>query len=267
MNTALPAGRSVLAGVLSAAFALGSIVPVVAFAEVSEEPLLGPGLRSRPAYDGSATQRAEFVPVVRYYGQHWFARSTQGVLEGGARIELAPGLHAGAQLAYESGRKTSESDFLKSHGVPDIKIGASVGVHVEWDHKFGPMPITLLARARQHADSDRGAQADFRLSAGIFQSGRVAAGAFTQATWADAKSTNSFYSTPPPQSPTDLPEFSAGSGWLFASFGLLWSVDLSRDWTVVGSMESRNLRGDAARSPLAERTSNYYASAGIAYRL
>jgi outer membrane scaffolding protein for murein synthesis (MipA/OmpV family) len=64
-----------------------------------------------------------------------------------------------------------------------------------------------------------------------------------------------------------LPEFSAGSGWLFAGFGLLWSVDLSRDWTVVGSMESRNLRGDAARSPLAERTSNYYASAGIAYRL
>jgi outer membrane scaffolding protein for murein synthesis (MipA/OmpV family) len=47
---------------------------------------------------------------------------------------------------------------------------------------------------------------------------------------------------------------------------LLWSVDLSPDWIVVGNMESRHLRGDAARSPLAERTSNYYASAGVAYR-
>ena len=266
MNAALPADRSVSAGALSVTLALGLIVPVVAFAELSEEPLLGPGLRSRPAYDGSDSQRIELVPVVRNYGQHWFARSTQGVLEGGARIELAPGLYTGAQLAYEPGRKTSESDFLKSHAVSDIKIGASVGVHLEWDHKFGPMPITLLARARQHADSDRGAQVDFRLSAGVFQSGRVAAGVFTQATWANAKSTGSFYSTPPPQSPTDLPEFNAGSGWLFASFGLLWSVDLSRNWTVVGSMESRHLHGDAARSPLAERTSNYYASAGIAYR-
>jgi outer membrane scaffolding protein for murein synthesis (MipA/OmpV family) len=47
---------------------------------------------------------------------------------------------------------------------------------------------------------------------------------------------------------------------------LLWSVDLSRNWIVVGSMESRVLHGDAERSPLAERESNYYASAGLAYR-
>jgi MipA family protein len=268
MNTALAAGLSVSVGILYVTFVLGVIVPAAAFAELSQEPLLGPGLRLRPAYDGSASQRAELVPVVRYYGEHWFARSTQGVLEGGARTELAPGLHAGAQLAYEPGRKTSESDFLKSHDVPDIKIGASVGVHLEWDHKFGPMPITVLTRARRHADSDRGAQVDFRLSAGVFHSGRVSAGVFTQATWASAKSTSSFYAITPPQSAaTGLPAFDAGSGWLFASFGLLWSIDLSRDWIVVGSMESRHLRGDAARSPLAERTSNYYASAGVAYRL
>ncbi|HEY6720612.1 MAG TPA: MipA/OmpV family protein, partial [Burkholderiales bacterium] len=179
MNTALPAVRSISAGILSAMFAFGLIVPVAAFAELSDEPMLGPGLRSRPAYDGSGSQHIELVPVVRYFGEHWFARSTQGVLEGGARIELAPGLHAGAQLAYEPGRKASESDFLKSHDVPDVKIGASVGVHLEWDHKFGPMPITFLARARQRTDSDRGAQVDLRLSAGIFQSGRVAAGVFT----------------------------------------------------------------------------------------
>ena len=48
--------------------------------------------------------------------------------------------------------------------------------------------------------------------------------------------------------------------------GVLWSVDLSRDWIVVGSLEARRLHGDPARSPLAQRVSNHYASAGLAYR-
>lgn len=252
--------------ILSVAFSFGLILPLTAFAELSNESLLGPGLRSKPAYDGSASQRVELVPVVRYFGQPLFARSTQGVLEGGARMELAPGLYAGAQLAYEPGRKTGESDFLKSHNVSDVDQGASAGVHLEWDHRFGPMPITLLVRARQHIDSDRGAQADLRLSAGVYRSGRVSAGVFTQTTWADAKSTGSFYDITPQQSvTTGLPAYRAVSGLLFASFGLLWSVDLSREWVVVGSMESRHLHGNAEHSPLAERKSNYYASAGLAY--
>ena len=249
-----------------ATFAFGVFVPLAAFAELTNDSLLGPGLRSRPAYDGSASQRVELVPVVRYFGRPWFARSTQGVLEGGVRIEIAPGLHAGAQLAYEPGRRTSESDFLESRNVSGIKRGASLGLNLEMDHKLGPMPITQLMSVRQHTDSDRGAQADLRLSAGVYRGGPVAAGLFAQATWANAKSAGSFYGITPQQSAaTGLPAFGAGSGWSFGSVGLLWSIDLSRDWIVVGSMEARRLLGDAAHSPLAQRTSNYYVSAGIAY--
>ena len=249
------------------ALVVGLMVPLAAFAELSEDSLLGPGLRTRPAYDGSATRRWDLVPVIRYYGQHWFARSTQGALEGGARMELAPGLHAGAQLAYEPGRNARESDFLKLHRVQDVDRGASVGVHLEWDHKFGPVPIALLARARHHTDSDRGAQVDLRLSAGVFQKGPVAAGVFTQATWANAKSARSFYGITPPQSaPTGLPAYDPGSGWLAASVGLLYSVELRRDWVIVGNLEARRLQGDAANSPLVERATNYYASVGVTYR-
>ena len=53
---------------------------------------------------------------------------------------------------------------------------------------------------------------------------------------------------------------------MFGSFGLLWSVDLTRNWIVVGSMEARQVEGDAARSPLTEHSTNYYVSAGLAYR-
>jgi outer membrane protein len=242
-------------------------MPMAAVAELSDDPLLGAGLRTRPAYDGSASQRTELVPVLRQFGSPWFARSTQGVLEGGVRVEFAPGLHAGAQLAYEPGRQSRESDFLTAHGVADIGRGASVGLQLEWDHVFGPMPISVLTRLRKHTDVKRGTQADMRLSAGIFHSGPVSAGAFAQGIWADARSVGSLYGvTAQEAATTGLPAFTPASGLLSASGGLLWSVDLGHNWVVLGSLESRRLRGDAAQSPLAERTSNYYVTVGIAYR-
>lgn len=251
-----------IAGIAGAA-----LLPLAAFAELSNESLIGPGLRSRPAYDGSSSQRTELVPVVRYFGPTLFVRSTQGVLEAGARTELMPGLYAGAQLAYEPGRLGSESGFLASRNVADISRGASVGLQMEWDHKIGPAPITLLGRVRKNLKSELGTQLDLRLSAGVFQRGPFAAGVFGQAIWADAKSTNAHYGIAPEQSATTgLPGFQPRSGWLNTSFGLLWSLDVGPKWVAVGSLERRRLAGDAASSPLVERRSNNYVSAGLAYR-
>ena len=237
------------------ALALLTIVPLAALAQsvLPEYAWIGAGVRTRPAYDGSAAQRTDLIPTVRYYGKPWFARTTQGILEGGARTELARGLNVGAQLAYEGGRLASESDFLRSSNFPDIKPGASVGLHLEWDRKLGPVPVTLLARGRHFVDRDRGAQADLRFTAIVFGGGAITAAVFIQETWADSKSNQSFY---------DM----TGSGPLYTSGGLLWGADLSREWIVVGNLEARRLHGDAARSPLAERTSNHYASASLAYR-
>jgi hypothetical protein len=46
----------------------------------------------------------------------------------------------------------------------------------------------------------------------------------------------------------------------------VWSVDLNQPWVLVGSAEARHLHGDATHSPLNERATNSYISAGIAYR-
>ena len=244
---------------------LAALLPPAALAELTNGTLLGAGLRSRPAYDGSATQQTEAVPVLRYFGPNGFARSTQGVLEAGARGEFASGLHAGVQLAYEPGRQASGVPFLESQRVADVGRGASVGLHVEWDHSFGPMPVTLLARARKHTEADRGLQVDLRLSAGLFKGGRLGAGAFVQTTWADARSTDSLYGTGAQSvALAGLPRYTANAGWLQASGGLLWSIDLSPAWVLVGSVEARRLRSSAARSPLAERVSNHTLSAGLA---
>lgn len=267
MKAFLATVRMLLPTIQCASLAGAALLPLPAVAELSNSAMIGPGLRWRPASDGAAAQTAELVPVVRYLGQPWFIRSTQGVLEGGARMELAPGLHLGAQLAYEPGRRQSESDFLRNRNVANIGYGASLGAQLEWDHKFGRVPVTLLGRVRRNTDAERGTQADLRLSVGVFQSGRLSAGVFGQTTWASAKSASYFYGITPQQSTaTGLPGFNAGGGMSFASLGLLWSCDLGMNWVMVGSLEARRLQGDAAHSPLVERRVNSYTSVGVAYK-
>lgn len=215
--------------------------------------LIGAGVRSRPAYDGAKEQRTDIIPVLRYYGRPWFARTTQGVLEAGVRSELAPDFWAGAQLAYEAGRKRSGSPLLESRGEPDLDPGASVGLHLEWDRHLGPVPLTFLLRARQHLDTGRGGQADVRVTAGVLSRGALQAGVFAQATYGSENAVASMYGPP-------------NAGLLFLSGGVLGSYDLSRHWVLVASFELRTLRDEAKDSPLSEKNTNRYVAGGLAYR-
>ena len=215
--------------------------------------IIGAAVRSRPAYDGSSSQVTDLIPQLRYYGKLWFARTTQGILEGGIRNELAPEFWAGAQIAYEAGRKRSEAPFLETVGAPDIKTSASVGLHLEWDRQFGQMPVSFLIRARQNFDTDLGGQADLRVNFGVFQRWGLEGAVFTQATWGTGNTMQSRYGAP-------------NSGLIFASVGFLAGYDVTRHWLIVGSFELRKLYDAAADSAVTERTTNHYASAGLAYR-
>jgi outer membrane scaffolding protein for murein synthesis (MipA/OmpV family) len=217
------------------------LVPAAALAQ-DDYALLGLGLRSRPDYDGANKQVIDVIPVVRWYGQTWFARTSQGILEGGARKELARGLVAGAQIAYESGNERTDLDW-----------GASYGLHLEWDTKIGPAPITLLGRTRHHFDNDRGVQTDLRASVGVYGSHGFLVGVFGQATWASDEWVRSYYTT-------------GDGGLLHTNVGIEGAYTLARRWMLVGSLSSRRLHGDAATSPITERKRNTYASAGLGYR-
>ena len=55
-----------------------------AFAQpIEDEKYIGIGARVRPAYEGADSSRGEIIPYLRLYGDHLFARTTQGMLEGG----------------------------------------------------------------------------------------------------------------------------------------------------------------------------------------
>jgi outer membrane scaffolding protein for murein synthesis (MipA/OmpV family) len=206
----------------------------------AQDILLGAGARNRPVYDGSGEQTTDLIPVVRYYGRPWFARTTQGLLEGGARFALNPGLDGGVQLAYEQGPRDGDP-------------GASLGLHMELDTTIGPVPLNLLARTRTHLDSDRGSQADVRATIGLYGSRGLQLGVFGQGTWANEKHTEAYYGV-------------RHAGLLFTSVGVLGSYDLSRRWVAVASAELRRLASEPSRSAFVQDRTNYYFSAGLAYR-
>src|SRR3954468_11837009 len=200
---------------------LGKFLFLAAFGSQAQAPALpeysnvaGPAVRSRPAYDGSKSQRGDLVPLLDYDNRLLFARTVQGVLEAGIHTSIGSGIKLGGQLAYEEGRKAKESSFLRDNNVPDIGVGASIGAHAEWEGKLGPAPVLVLARWRQQTDSNRGAQADLRATAGIYENGPFQAGVFAQATWGTRKALRTYYGTP---------AFDPSGGLMFVSAGVLGS--------------------------------------------
>ena len=251
---------------LAAGIAALFAAPVMA-QSTDNEKIIGVGARVRTAYDGADSNRGDAIPYLRLYGEHLFARSTQGMLEGGWRTRALGAWVVGTQAAYESGRVTNESAFLEARHFENLDPGASIGLHAEGDWKIGPMPVSALLRYRRHIDSDRGAQADLRVTAGIFARWGVQAGVFGQLTWGDAKSMQSYFGLTPRQSTiTGLPEYAAGAGARDLQFGLLGSVELSPHWLIPWGAGIQRLSGDAADSPIAIERTNASVNAGIAYR-
>ena len=216
-------------------------LPALAAAQDKPGPtLLGAGLRSRPTFDGSAERTVDLIPMVRYFGKTWFARTTQDMLEGGARWNMGPGLDVGAQLAYEPGPRDHDPD-------------ASVGVHVELDRNIGIVPVNGLLRLRQHLKGDRGVELDARANVGVYRGHGFIAGLYAQATWASEKHFESYY---------DVHE----SGLLTTRFGAFGAYDLTPRWVLFASIDQRRLSDEAMKSPIVQRRSGVYASASLAYR-
>ena len=189
------------------------------------------------------------------------------MLESGVRTEILTGLMLGGQLTYEGGRANSESELFSSRNLPTLYPSLSWGAHLELEKKLGPMPIIALLRYRQDFDINRGEQTDFRLTAGIFEGGGLAAGVFSQTTWANKKSANYYYGITAQQATSSgMAAFDAHSGELFNAYGLLWSYDLNSQWMLLGSLESRQVRDAVISSPLVQQSSNRYASLGLAYQ-
>ena len=79
---------------LTCLYVLALCLSPVAFAQDADkgDAYVGLGARLRPAYEGADSRRVEAIPYLRLYGKHLFARTTQGILEGGVRSNPAGGV-------------------------------------------------------------------------------------------------------------------------------------------------------------------------------
>ncbi len=242
-------------------------ISMYSFAELTNNPLIGGGIEVQPAYDGSRNEVAYPVPLIRYFGQHWFIRDTQEILEGGLRQELLPGLFIGAQLAYEPGRLTYQSNLLQQHQIPGIAPSASVGGHIEWDTQWGPMPINLLLRDRQRMGPVSGTLIDARLTAGILDYHHLGLALYSQSTWANHTYNQDFYGVNTPlANQSGLSNYTPGSGLLFNSFGLMGGYSFNSHWALFSSVENRRMTSLVTQSPLVDAGSVRYINLSLIYQ-
>ncbi len=256
----------ILSPIIIAALAAALALPALA-QPTDDEKYIGVGARVRPAYDGADSKKVDAIPYLRLYGEHLFARTTQGILEGGWRTRRFGAWVFGAQLAYEEGRIAQDSAFLEDHRFADLDPSASLGVHAEGDWMIGRMPLNALVRMRHDLDANNGTQADLRGTAGVLAQGRFRAGLYGQLTWGDAQSTQRYFGVTPQQSTaTSLPVYDAGSGLRYAQAGLLGDVDLCPHLVGLWSVNLQQMLGDSRDSPLVHDRTTWSANAGVAYR-
>lgn len=237
-------------------------------AATPDATLIGGGITYEPAYDGSRSSKIGAVPIISYTGHNLFVRTTEGILEGGVRAELLDGLHIGLQLAYEEGRQTSDSDFLKRHNFQTLDASASYGAFLQYEADLGPVPIDLLARYRKDVDSDNGSQFDLSATVGVYggDDKPLNIEVYAQTTWADTRSLQSFYGVTAAQATSSgLAAYTPGSGWLNNQVGIYVAYNLSPQWLLIGNAEEHQLLGDARNSPLTEVRYNHTVTLGIGY--
>src|SRR5260221_4101222 len=90
-------------------FCIASSFSLAAFAQsTDDEKYIGGGARVRPAYEGANSSRVEPIPYLRLYGEHFFARTTPGILESGWRTPTFGRVVFGAQIAYAESPNADE---------------------------------------------------------------------------------------------------------------------------------------------------------------
>ena len=217
------------------------LVPLTAAALGDDVQFIGAGVYSHPKFDGSPVRHEDAIPQISYAAGRWFARTTEGILEGGARWNVGEHAAIGAQAAYEDGPRGEHP-------------GASLGVHAELEGNLGPAPVSSVFRVRQFLSNGKGWEADARANLGIYQGHGFGIAVYGQATWASEKILNDFYAV-------------NDSGLLFTALGVWGGYTITPKWLLLFSAEERRLSDTAAPSPFVERRSSFYGSLGIAYRL
>ena len=77
------------------------LAPLTAAALDEDVQFAGVGIYSHPKFDGSPIRHNDPIPQISYTRGRWFARTTEGILEGGARWSVGESAAIGMQAAND----------------------------------------------------------------------------------------------------------------------------------------------------------------------
>ncbi|MHB8815888.1 MAG: MipA/OmpV family protein [Steroidobacteraceae bacterium] len=218
---------------------------------------LGAALAAAPRYPGASRERLRLAPLIAI---DYDDRLTIGPLGIGLIALRGPGFRAGPVLGFEGGRRASDDPRLT--GLGDIPATATAGLFAAYDRG----PIAISATARQAiSHTGNGFSGLLRIEAHhLFARTRIALGPDLE--FGNNEYQQTWFGISPAQSAASgLREYTpqAGINRVGVHVGLTYRASAHVLWRAFARMS--DLTGDAARSPIVERRTQFVIGAGIAY--
>lgn len=220
------------------------------------------GVFRMPDFEGSRSSRNQ--PLLG--GQATYRSASLGSIEMGSRglnwtVAQSPAASAGIGLSMDPGRIDNGDKKLTLVGLrPGSErlagmgsIGIAPVLSVFGSVKLGPVPVSAaLKRATGRQD---GTQLDIG-AALPWKIGPHAELSFGPAvTWADRNHMQAFFGVTPAQAAAShRTAFAPGAGWKSVQWVFDVDMALSRHWHVTAKLQAKRLLGDAADSPLTEKS-------------
>lgn len=236
--------------------------------------VLGVAYGWSPSYVGSDQHQSHLRPVLSMQFGRFRLSSSRGnaVLNHGfddrgsgasATLLEDDRFNLSASLRIDKGRSASDDRVLQ--GLPEVRstlrgrVSAGYALTERWNLNAS-LSQDLLGRAG-------GAQVNTSLRYAFALTPQTRVGVGVGAAFADGTYMRSHFGVPASAAGTSpLPTFVPGAGLFGVDLGVDVMTALSRRWVVFGSAGVSQLRGDARRSPLTQRATNYGVSVGVAYR-
>jgi outer membrane protein len=254
----------------------------------SRDMYIGLGAQSAPRYDGADSRKVSALPVLQV---QWSNGIFISGMSAGMHLSDSPTLEFGPLLAWLPGRDDSGTGnnlggvvettslilvnplerqaLLRGQRLggmdeidPRLQAGAFANYYVtpQWR-----LTGSLLAGSGRDHDGARLALGVQRLAAAIGERHRLSVAAGL--TLVNRKDNASWYGVTRDEAVRSrFPYYQPGGGLQDAHVGMRWTWDWTPSWMLTSNLQARRLLGNAAKSPLVERSTNVTVSTAIAYR-
>ena len=231
------------------AFADGSGLPgtddaATDFVQGPWKVTLGGGVASVPRYEGAATNRLRFVPLIEVGDGHFFAGTYRGI---GYNFSEDKNIQYGLRLTLANSRKQSLD--VRLNGMGDINYAGELGGFV--NARFSPLYVTSsIAGSSRGARVELGGGYELKLS----DADQLRAG--LELNWANGKYMQNYFGVTAAQSLASggvLTAYNATSGVKDYALKLNWMHSYSKQWFSNAGVSVKQLAGSAKNSPLTMR--------------